>query len=64
MKKYDYRLVVKKGINVGHVVTRSNSRERILHEWDRDNFDRFGNRYTDHRSEIEILWNDGEYREV
>ena len=64
MKTYDYRLVVKEGTNKGRVVTRSNNRERILKAWDHDNFDRFGNRYIDHRSEIEILWNDGEYREV
>lgn len=64
MKTYDYRLVVTNGLNVGRVVTRSNSIDRILSAWERDNYDRKGNRYIDHSSEIEILWHDGKYHGV
>ena len=64
MKNYDYRLVVTNGLNVGKVLTRSNSIDRILKEWEHDNYDRKGNKYVDHNSEIEILWHDGKYRGV
>ena len=64
MKTYDYRLVVKAGTNPGHVVTRSNNLDRILSAWEKDNFDKSGNRYADHSSEIEILWHDGKYHGV
>lgn len=64
MKNYDYRLVVTKGLNVGKVLTRSNNMNRILSAWEHDNFDRKGNKYVDHNSEIEILWHDGVYRGV
>lgn len=64
MKTYNYRLVVKKGLNPGRIVTRSNNIDRILTAWERDNYDRHGNRYPDHQSEIETLRADGTWHGV
>lgn len=57
MKAYRYRLVVKKGANVGRVVTRSNNASTILKKWKKDNFNRMGDMYADYSSEIEVYWN-------
>lgn len=63
MKTYRYRLVVKNGLYVGKVVTRSNSYLIIHKKWRNENFDRDGRRYANHRSEIEFHWSDDSWHE-